>query len=179
MIFGNIRGLYPENNLTKIEVLKDLSNYYDANMIIITESHLNEYISSEELYINDWSLHRADRAHRIGGGVAIYVKNDILLTDKFTFSNSYCEIVGFYLPKLNLINITIYRPPGCPTGKFKEIIEISDKWINELENRNINPIINLNGDFNFPGMGKWSDEQITKIIDNYEDRRNKGLTIAE
>ena len=76
-----------------------MTRFYDANMIIVTESHLNEYIASEELNISDWTLHRADRSNRWGGGVAIYVKNDMIITDKFTFSNDYCEIIRIYIPK--------------------------------------------------------------------------------
>ena len=41
-------------------------------------------------------------------------------------------------------------PPGCPTVKFNEIIENTDKQKNELEKWNINPIIYLDGDLNFP-----------------------------
>jgi len=179
LIFGNIRGLFPENNLTKINILNDMTRYYDANMIIVTESHLNEYISSKELNISDWTLHRADRTNGFGGRVAIYLKNDIIFTDKFTFSNDYCEIIGIYIPKQNYINITIYRPPGCPTDKFNEIIQMSDNWINGIERKMGNPIININGDFNFPNMCKWTDDLLNEFIDNHEDRKSKGLKISE
>ena len=103
----------------------------------------------------------------------------MIITDKFTFSNDYCEIIGIYIPKQNYINITIYRPPGCPTDKFNEIIQMSDNWINRIERNMGNPIININGDFNFPNMCKWTDDSLNTFIDNYEDRKNKGLIISE
>ena len=64
-LFGNIRGILPNNNLTKINVLNDLSKQENADIIIITESHLNEYISSIEIEIKDWTADRSDRSRYI------------------------------------------------------------------------------------------------------------------
>ena len=139
----------------------------------MTESHLNEYISNNEIDIKDWTVHRSDRSKRIGGGILSYVKNHLIVSDKIVFSNSYCEILGFYIPNINLLNLTIYRPPNCPSEKFCEVIKLSTEWLNNFEKRKINPIINFNGDFNFPFMSTWTEESISNLMENYENRRSK------
>ena len=113
-MFGNIRGLLPLNNSTKVQYISDLIKSENLFMICLTESHLNPMIANSEIQINDWDIIRADRMGRIGGGVICYLRKDVTPTYVKSFCNSYCESTVFYVPEVNMACITVYRPPKCP-----------------------------------------------------------------
>ena len=69
IVTGNIRGLNPGVNYSKIEYLSDLADNNGSYINSITESHLSDSISDYEVAIDGWSLYRADRTGRTGGGV--------------------------------------------------------------------------------------------------------------
>ena len=129
LMFGNIRGLVTTNSTYKMNLLKDLVNEKNCFLVCLTESHLNQYISHSETDLVGWEQVRSDRNKRIGGGVVCYVRDTIPITNSIVFSNSYCELVCFSMPSLNTVNITIYRPPGCPSDKFEESIKVVRDWL--------------------------------------------------
>ena len=105
----------------------------------ITESHLCPEILDSEIHIKNWISHRSDTINREKGGVVIYTKENILTTNHFEFSNSYCDILGLYLPNQNQVITTIYRPPLCPIQLFNEGLEKLDKWLSDISTDNIPP----------------------------------------
>ena len=82
------------------------------------------------------------------------------------------------LPSINTVNITIYRPPSCPFNLFVDAMNKIEDWLLYLEKLNIRPIVLFNGDFNFPFMGTWTEDKITKILDLYSTRTENGSQIA-
>lgn len=65
-----------------------------------------------------------------------------------TGSSSEVEYVLLYIRDIETVNITIYRPPGCSTPNFICIIEMIKSEISKIGSPD--PIIILNGDYNFP-----------------------------
>ena len=54
-------------------------------------------------------------------------------TNSLVFSNSYCESVCFNMPSINTVNITLYKPPGCPLEKFREAMNVINEWMIKQE----------------------------------------------
>eukprot|EP00116_Pleurobrachia_bachei_P012963 sb/3473225/ len=59
--------------------------------LTITETHLNSTIFDVEVEMEGYSVFRADRVRRKHGGVAIYVRNDLAVSSRDTYSSSFCE----------------------------------------------------------------------------------------
>ena len=122
ILVGNIRGLNPSMSYSKIDFLRDLAIDKNSIAIAITESHLNDKIYDHEINIKGWAHSRSDRVNRNGGGVIVYVKDNLTMSDENAFSNSMCESVAIYQPLSDLVNITTIRPPSCVAEKFEESI---------------------------------------------------------
>ena len=60
----------------------------NANMILLTESHLNGEINDCEVAINGFNIHRCDREYKSHGGVMMYIKNDLNAIKVFDFKNN-------------------------------------------------------------------------------------------
>ena len=58
----------------------------------------------------------------------------------------------------------LYRPPNCPTNKLSEIIVKISDWKSNME-RDMTPIIVMNGDFNLPFMGDWDEDRIAELLE--------------
>ena len=52
-----------------------------------------------------------NRINRDGGGVIVYVRNDLTYQTLISTSDEMCSIVSIYINELNLIVIMRYRPP--------------------------------------------------------------------
>ena len=76
------------------------------------------------------------------------------------------------------MNVTIYRPPGCPTGKLKDAMKVISDWIQTNETSS-SPRIIFNGDFNLPFMRQWDEDSITSILEHCTVREGMGQSISE
>ena len=94
----------------------------NASIICLTETHLNEKVLDDEILKEGWNIARCDRTKRQCGGVLCFVKNELPIGEKFSYSTSVCEILGIYLPSINLVNITVYRPPNSNYEHFNNVI---------------------------------------------------------
>ena len=71
----NIRRLVTKNKKDKIGFFKDYC--YENNVLLMnfTETWLDKYVK-DDVILNGYQIFRCDRKNRVGGGVAIYVKNE-------------------------------------------------------------------------------------------------------
>ena len=112
--------------------------------------------------IEDYEIYRADskrkvnKRGRFGGGVALYLREDIAASSKqiLDFSNNVVEIVCVYSQKENIVIATVYRQPDDSTHgrssantEFKSAIKELTIAINSIEGT---PDIIIGGDFNLP-----------------------------
>ena len=161
---GNIRGICPLSNPSKIPYLESLSIENNSIIIALTESHLDESITTRESEITNFQQHRSDRLGRKGGGTVIYVRNDLAVNSEFTISNGYCEATCLVVPKISLAVINIYRPPYCPTDKVNDIIDNISNWIDNLEkDGHPLPSILFTGDLNLGFMETWDLNNTAKL----------------
>ena len=125
-----------------------LATTKNAFLITLTESWLGEGVLDSEVYIKDFSISRADRANREGGGVIAYVRDNLTVSHELSFSDSICELLCIYIQELKLGVITVYRPPGSENISFSNIIKKMDKWLLELSSEFNDLDILVTGDFN-------------------------------
>ena len=152
----NIRGLIPGTRRDKLTFLSSLANESEAEIIMITESHLSPKICDSEVNLPGWGLARGDRETRQSGGSLIYYKDQMTALHEKSHSNSYVDTVMIYTPLTDSAWISVYRPPNCPNNKFIEAMEVIQEWTTKLE-RSLEktPNIYLAGDFNMPTIRSW------------------------
>ena len=107
------------------------------------------------------------------------MRNELPIGEKFSFSTSVCEILGIYLPSINLVNVTVYRPPNSNFDNFNQVISKLRTWLSNLEDRKIFPTIIVNGDFNFRFMSDWSYQERVSFMNTIDTRLDDGKTFAD
>lgn len=158
--YANIRGLYPKSNQTKIPMLKEMAHEDKLLFMTFTESHLNSDHLDAEINIANYTVFRADRKIRKNGGVITYVKSEVAATTEklVEYSNGTVEMLALKLTNLNLILITVYRPPNTTQEEFQPIIDKTRDILLNLPAPDTEVIIV--GDFNFPSVN-WTDMKIS------------------
>ena len=112
IMYQNIRRLVTNNKKEKVEFLEDYTKQDKILIMNFTETWLNE-TTQGDLKIKGYKLYRGDRTGRVGGGTAIYVKEEYETQKISELSSDGVEMVAVYTEKLNIINIVIYRPPSA------------------------------------------------------------------
>ncbi len=160
IMFGNVAGLLTRNDKTKLKILNEEATTENAILIALTESHLKEYNFDSEIQLGGYTSFRTDRAsNRKKGGVITYVLNTFSACVEIlaSGSNTYVEYHMLYIKQIDLIVITLYRPPECPSNMFispLEEIKIKLEGVSTCL-----PNIVLTGDFNFPTID-WNSENV-------------------
>ena len=62
-LFGNIRGLYPKTNRTKVDYLSDTALIEGTNIVCLTESHLSDEIKDCEVKLLGYDIHKQKQLH--------------------------------------------------------------------------------------------------------------------
>ena len=144
---------------------------HESNQIFtaLTETWLKDH-KEAELKIDNYKIYRSDRIRkkrrergRDSGGVAIYLREDLVTTTKeiLKISTGVIEVLGLHVKSLNLVIIVIYRQPDDSVGghrstsrEFKAALEDIRKVLNDLDSPA--PNIVFCGDFNLPNV-KWPE----------------------
>ena len=160
-IYCNIRGLWLHSNRNKVKYLRDTAIQSNAPFIALTETHLKPEILDAEVKIEGWSLYRSDRGPgKSHGGVAIYLRNDLIGQLVAVHSNSQCETLVVKVKTLNLLLMCVYRPPDSTVENFCESMKICQKAIDDVTEKDpkVKDILIL-GDFNLPCIS-WPSGKI-------------------
>ena len=126
---------------------------------MITESWLTSDMLNPEICVEGYNVFRSDRASRIGGGVCVYMRNDLTVTKELSFSNDMVEIIMVKIEELKGIVIGVYRPPNTNKDKWDEALTELKECLNNIQSKS-DKYVNIwtFGDFNFPGVDWISDE---------------------
>ena len=128
--------------------------------LAFAETNLTDTIKDAEFDIKGYSHVTSHRKNREGGGVIMYINNDLAYKTLISDSDKMCSIVAVYIYQLNLIVFMVYRPP--PTYKNNSIYngKILEQSFKSIVIDNIYKAMNgyeapvpdiiLAGDFNFP-----------------------------
>ena len=121
---------------------------------------------NKELKIANYKIYRFDRIRRKrsergrdSGGVAVYLREDLVTTttEILKISTGVIEALGLHVKSLNLVIIVIYRQPDDSVGghrstsrEFKAALEEIRKTLNGLDSPT--PDIVFCGDFNLSNV---------------------------
>ncbi|MPC43268.1 hypothetical protein E2C01_036911 [Portunus trituberculatus] len=121
LLVGNIQGLYPETNQSKLPFLRELSSGKNFMIIALTETHLSEGVREAEINILNYTPFQTDRKAKTHGGTITYMRNDIALSANKALS--YSDGQAFPIQVCNMIFVNCYRPPHCCPNNFNRAME--------------------------------------------------------
>ena len=113
----NIRSL---RNCAHLLELRQLASERKSDIITFSETWLNTTVTSAEIQIEGYKLHRLDRLHKGGGGVCAYVRKDLkssVLKELSSISERNFHQLWINVPCKKLKSIIIcvtYRPDDSP-----------------------------------------------------------------
>jgi hypothetical protein len=145
-MYSNVQSL-----LNKIDELRIFVVDQSPDIIALTETWLHSEINDAEVQISGYQFFRNDRpSGRKGGGVAIYVKNAILVTENRSQSQDIdaSESLCIFVQQLNTPKLWIfllYRPPN-------QAVDVDDRILREISDCCTNNNVIIIGDFNAPGI---------------------------
>ncbi|MEL7196428.1 MAG: reverse transcriptase domain-containing protein [Bacteroidota bacterium] len=159
-LFGNIDGLLSRSGrIAKIPILEEDSRQNNYLFMALTESHLNDTSLEAEYNISGYSHILGNRIGRQGGGVILYINNNLSYEVINYASDDMCSLLAVTIRELKLTIILIYRPPGSskPGSKYngQALLDSFDNIIlRNIENsiRSLGtptPNVLVMGDFNF------------------------------
>lgn len=137
----------------KLEELDTIVADFSPDIVVVTETWLNDMIFDSEILPADFVIHRKDRAEtcpdKRGGGVLIGVRESVFSSRRRDLEPNaeiiVCELKPHRHAKIALIGC--YRPPGSDvtvfTNHMKDVLFNASK---EFE------YLSVVGDFNFPGV---------------------------
>lgn len=150
----------------KHTILYQMLSTSKVDVVMVSESWLNSDIPSQLVSIPGFTLHRNDRKNRIGGGVCMYIRENLSTKSVYSSSLSDVEFLGIEVKSGSdkCLLVTVY----CPPHKFKE------EYLKELEDTltrlspNYSNIL-IGGDFNVNYLEKNST---THLFQYFCDRMN-------
>ena len=83
IIHLNARSLKNREHLAQI---KELVNNENVDVLAVSESWLNSFMTKAEVEISGYKIYRLDRKHKKGGGVCIYAPKEFKVTILKNFS---------------------------------------------------------------------------------------------
>ena len=136
---------------SKIEDARATCAALHPDLFACTETWLRCDISDDILSICNYSLFRSDRPIKSGGGVAIYLSENIkaiILSPTIVVSPTSIESVWLHLQSLNILFLCIYIPPGLPAKEHCEISNFLQTNIDSYLCTLKEPKVFISGDFN-------------------------------
>ena len=142
----NARSLTATNRLEEIEAFITFNN---MDIACITETHIDATVTETDINIDNYSFFRCDR-NRNGGGVGIYVNNNLTAVRRLDLELNTMEVVWIELiiGSLKHLIACCYRPPGqsaAEVGAFLSDLQYSIDAASSLPSISS---ISLLGDFN-------------------------------
>ena len=95
--------------IDKIKFLQDQCVEEKPYFLGFAETCLKNWVKEAEIKIG-YSYESSNRINRDGGGVIIYVRNDLTYQTLISTSDEMCSMVSIHINELNLIVFMIYRP---------------------------------------------------------------------
>ena len=97
-----------------------------------------------------YSLFRCDREGRVGGGVCLYLREDLTGEVLGSFCNKACQFLVVNIHQLDTVVCPMYHPPDTTISEFQEALDSLGEILDSLPTPT--PTILFQGDFNFPRL---------------------------
>lgn len=175
---GNIQGLYPKTNRSKLPFITETALEQDLMLIALTESHLRPEVRDAEVRVKNYTSFRRDRNTRSHGGVITYVRDDLASTTHpiLSHSDGLVDLQAIHMKSHNLLIINCYRPPSCTYESFKQACNKMHEAISTQPAPMPNIIIC--GDFNFPFV-TWPTAAMNGGTKDLQQQANLLLEVSE
>ena len=146
----NIRSILGQGGKSKVKFLSDLAIQHKACAVAVTESWLKPEIYDSELTVNfpGYSLFRSDRKVRAGGGVCVFLREDITGECLVSYNNGVCSLLLIKLHLMDVIMAVVYRPPDTRISEFTPVLTEIENCLSKLSTPV--PTVLMLGDLNLP-----------------------------
>ena len=142
----------------KVE-LAQVASTYNPEVILGTETWLNNEIQSSEIFPQNYTAFRRDRKDGFGG-VVIVTRNDLICEEivnvNINTESIYCKIE--LQGNKSVVVGVVYRPPNSNTDYMRMVCEEME----EIRRKHRNAVLWIGGDFNLPDIN-WSTLDIQGI----------------
>ena len=166
MCHVNIRSLLCQNGviprLTLLHNFATKENQFD--IVALSETHLDNTINSNELDMEGYTLFRKDRNRSGGGGVALYVKNELASYQDTSVNLEGIEslFVKISSNNFNFVCGVCYRPPNQSALERDFFVDNLNTQLDRLCTNNVTSIYLL-GDFNDKCVAWHSDHADSEL----------------
>ena len=140
------------SNRVKVSTLEDSLEIENSIGVCLTETWLDESISDAEIQMSNFDIFRSDRSVRQRGGVALYLRKELIGKKILSFSNSVVEALIVKVRKIRTLFVCIYRPPSTTNEEWSQALFVVNESIELAQANEGYESIVLSGDFNFPGI---------------------------
>ena len=163
-MFFNARSL---SNNFKLHELIEISNEKNLHIIGIVETWLHSNIDNGEINIPGFTIYRKDRDGQRGGGIILYIKNNLISRLYDVNIEILCEGIVCEIGNVNndgILMAVIYKAPNASEEEVNNMYQI----IKNITNKHAL----IMGDFNFPNIN-WHehscDNNSEKFLELIED----------
>ena len=169
----NIARLLTQSGRSKAGFLSDQAELKNSLFVGVCETWLSPDIVDAEVCHNfpGYSILRADRVSRQGGGVALYLSDSLSGDVIASFDNSVCQALVVMIHQINTCVCVCYRPPDTRLAEFSDMLQCVDTALTSLPDPT--PNIVVMGDLNFPRTSvHWhrSDEgNVFPLVANHRE----------
>ena len=160
-------------------MLSDHAQQLNAVAVAVTESWLKPDVMDSEVTINfpGYTIYRSDRISRPGGGVCMFLRDDISGECLVKYDNGVCELLMIKVHSFDTILAVVYRPPDTRISEFLPVLTELEKCVSNLSNPQ--PAVLMAGDFNFPNsVMNWvqvDGELVPNVHNHHSDEKKEGL----
>lgn len=181
-MYHNAQGL-----TTNINQLRVVTSEIKPKIILVSETHLTEDISDNEIQIDNFQVYRTDSSSRHTGGVAIYVDESlqVLNIKKIViFMNVWLLEIKLKLKEWSAVIACVYHSPNSCHNSF---IEKLDDWLQSKNEKNEKVIllgdININWCANTLAKRKIYDciydNNMQQLVNDYTRINNESKSLID
>lgn len=158
----NIRHLMPK--LDEVKMLIQKNDKPTVHVYGVLETFLSNDVLDCEISIDGYKFERKDRDHRKGGGLVIYIHENIPYVRRYDVENAQIEMVCIEIkyPNKSYMALYVYRPPDNGTLKFSEWLTLMDQCLSCMYNEEKDIVLlgDINIDWNCDNAPKSRWEEL-------------------
>ena len=139
----NARSVFP-----KIDEIRTTLLNKRIDIFACCETWLNKDIDDQLVHVPGFSCHREDRRHRIGGGVAVWIRDSIFCQRRLVRPMIGVECLFLLLCQLRILFVVMYIPPVIAVRERESLNEFIIQEIDSILTQYFEFDVILCGDLN-------------------------------